>query len=85
MPCPGFKNLMAWQADQMRAAIELDKLDLSRKAGHDVGQQIAQTHHLNNFLSIDAENWRQHYCGDLCLHHSTCHLGRTMIDRGGKN
>ena len=78
--CSGFKELMVWQAAQMRAAIELDKLDLSTKAHRDVGVVAAEKHHLEHFWNTDSENWRRLFCGQLCEHRAACDLGRAMVE-----
>lgn len=79
--CPGFKELMRWQAEEMNAAIDEDKWYLSEEAGSDTGKKKAERHFTETHLPECAPKWREEFCGQLCEHRVGCELGKAMIER----
>lgn len=83
MPCPGFSKLMKWQTEKFKEVISVTKYFLSQKAGHDVGEGIAESDVLDHNYYGCATGWRHKYCGELCEHREGCELGEHFIKNKG--
>ena len=79
MSCKDFNELMQWQRERMREAIDEDKWYLSEQAGNDVGSHAAATDFTQQHLPRCAVDWREVYCGTICKYRHSCELGAAMI------
>ncbi|VGO14775.1 hypothetical protein PDESU_03344 [Pontiella desulfatans] len=81
MHCKAFPELMAWQIQILKDAIDEDKWLLSERAGRDVGLPFATADFERRHLRTCAISWRIMYCGSICDHRDGCDIGKRMVAR----
>lgn len=80
-PCVGFQELMAWQVNQYRRAVEERRLELSKKMNRYVDWKEAEVDFCETGCESHAGKWRLQFCGMLCSARKSCLLSFNFLNR----
>lgn len=76
--CAAFQELMDWQVDQYRMAVDQNMWFMGERLGRAVDWEEAEEDFLQHGYYGCAPKWRDQYCRNKCAHAAACELGRSF-------
>ncbi|VGO20130.1 hypothetical protein [Pontiella sulfatireligans] len=72
--CTGVHELIDWEIVQHRRAVDMHRLELSKKQGRCISWDDAEEDYSRYDSVSRGEQWRVEFCGMICKHRSSCLL-----------